>query len=395
MRFLRPFSLLMLLTLFGTLLFASSASAVQLQAGEEIFFDEYVTEDVYLAGGTVTIQQDIDGDLIVAGGEVTVNGVIGGDLFVVGGSVLVNEVVKDDLRVAGGSVTLSSTVDGDVVIIGGSADLAQGSMVHGDVITLAGRTNLYGTVNKSVQGILGRLVIGGEVNGDVNVRVTEALVLLNSGHVVGNVKYFAPEKIENHDGVIDGEVSFNEILSSAEKVREGVMSIFNRGYLLGKLWGYLAMMLVGLLLIAFLPNLLHRSSDHMKKEGLKCFGVGFLVFILGGMASLIAVFTVIGVQLAFIMMALLFILGELGRIAAGYCIGSLIIHDTFKKGTSKKKVFWVHFGVLALGLLIIKLISLIPVVGWIVGFILFVMGAGALVLVQRTTYRHLVKEKMV
>ncbi len=393
--FLRKCTALLTLALLGSTLFGSTASALILRAEDEVFLDEYVTEDVYVAGGVITVQQDVEGDLLIAGGEVTVNGIIGGDLVVFGGNVLVNEVVKDDLRVVAGAIALNSQVEGDLVVIGGSADLNQDSVVQGDVISISGKTNLFGTVNKSVKGILGRLVIGGTVNGDVNVRVTEALVLLNSGHVVGNVQYFAPEKIEDHGGTIDGEISFNEILSSAEQVKEGIQGLFNRGYLLGKFWSYLSMMLIGLLLVGFFPNFLRRSADRMKNGFFKSLGVGFLVFVLGGVASLIAVFTVVGVQLAFIMMALLFVLGEIGRIAAGYWIGSLLIHDTLKKGDSKKKVFWVNFGVLALGVFILKVVSFIPVVGWIANFVMFVTGAGALVLVQRTTYRHLAKEKMV
>ncbi len=385
------FTALFSLVLFGSMLFAITANALILQSGEELFFDEYVTEDVYIAGGNVTVQQDIEGDLFVAGGDITINGIINGDLFVAGGNVLVNEEVKDDVRMVGGALSLNRSVGGDVILIGGSADVGQDVVIEGDLVALSGKANLYGTVNKSVRGILGRLILGGTVNGDVDVRVTEKLVLLNTGHVVGNVKYFAPEKIEDHSGVIEGEISFNEVLSSSDKVKEGVRGFLSSGSLIGKFWGYLSLLLIGGLFIWLFPNLLHRASTRIKTKGTKSFGVGFLVFILGGTLSVIAAFTVIGVQLAFIIMALLFVLGELGRVSAGYAIGTLIIRDNSKKNTQKKKVFLRHFGVLALGVLILKLISFIPVLGWIAGFVFFITGAGALFLALRTTYKDLIK----
>ena len=156
----RRFSLIAVLLLMGTMFFAAPAQALILQAEDELFFDEYVTEDVYLAGGVVTIQQDIDGDVFVAGGDVTINGVVGGDLFVAGGNVLVNELVRDDVRMIGGSLTLNNEVGGDLIVIGGSADINPESIIQGDVVSISGKTNLYGTVNKSVRGILGRLMLG-------------------------------------------------------------------------------------------------------------------------------------------------------------------------------------------------------------------------------------------
>jgi hypothetical protein len=394
-RFFKSFATISLVSIL-TLLPLATASAAILLAEDEVFFNEYVTEDVYIAGGNVTIQQDIDGDVFIAGGDITINSIITGDLFVAGGNVLVNGEVRDDVRMMGGAMTINSNVDGDLIIIGGSVDVNEDTTVGGDVIAISGKLNLYGTVNKSVQGILGRLVLAGKVNGNVDVRVTEKLVLLNSAIVEGDITYFSPEKIEDHGGTINGEVSFNAIVSNTERVKEGIASFFNEGYLIGKLWSFLSLLLIGSLMIAFLPNLLHRSSDRIKKEGLKCFGVGFLVFILGGTASAIAMFTVIGVQLAFIVMAMLFIFGEIGRVATGYWIGSLIIRDTSKKRKeAKRKTFTRHFLVLSVGLFLMKLITAIPVLGWVAGFVFFLVGVGALVMVERTTYHHLIKEKMV
>ena len=391
----KKLSILFASLLIGSLLFSGVANALILQADDEIFFNEFATEDVYLAGGNITIQQDIEGDLVIAGGNVTLNSVVNGDLWIAGGNVIVNSGVRDDLRMIGGALSLNDNVDGDVVLVGGNADINKEVVIAGDLVVVAGAVNLYGTVNRSVKGILGRIVIGGDVNGDVDVRVTEKLVLLNSGYVAGNVTYFAPEKIEDHGGIIDGEISFNEVLSGTEKVKEGVQKIFNRGYFMGKLWSYLSLFLIGFFMILLFPHLLHRSSEQLKQQTFKSFGTGFLIFVLAGVASLISVFTIIGVQLAFIVMSLLFVLGELGRVATAYWLGTYVIrHDDPKKGTSKRKVLGVHLAVLAVGLLIVKLIGMIPFVGWIAGFFFFLVGAGALFTVQRATYRQLVKDKV-
>ncbi len=383
------------LTLLGSLLFAGFAQALVLKAEDEVFFNEYVTQDVYLAGGTVTVQQDIEGDLYVGGGNITLNGVVSGDVVVAGGNVVLNGTVKDDVRVVSGSLSLNGNVLGDLMVVGGNVDVQKDVVVEGDMVVVAGAANLYGTVNRSVQGVLGRLVIAGTVNGNVDVRVTEKLVLLNEAHVAGNVTYFAPERIEDHGGKIDGEISYNEILSSTERVKEGFQKFFNRSYFATKLWSYLSLLLIGAFFLYFLPYLPHRASEKMKTEGLKCFGMGLMIFVLGGVMAGVVALTVIGIQLAFMMTAALFILGEIGRVMAAYWLGNLVIrHDSLKKGAPRGKLYWLHLGVLGVGLLIVKVAGLIPVIGWIAAFVFLMMGVGGLFLVQRSNYQHLVKEKM-
>lgn len=381
----------------GVFALALPAQALILTSEEELVFNEYVTEDVYLAGGNVTIQQDIDGDLFVAGGEVTVNGLVSGDVVVVGGTVLINGSVSDDLRMMGGSLSVNGSIGGDLIAIGGDVDLHPNSVVEGDLLLLGGSVNLYGTVNRSVQGIVGRLTLGGPVQGNVDVRVTEKLVLLRDAQIAGDFTYFAPQKLEDHGGTIQGEILFNEIVSSSDRVKEGLRELFNRGQLVGALWSFLSLWLIGGVLVMFTPYLLQRTNDRLHEAGLASFGVGFLVFVLGGFGFAILLFTVIGVQLAFIGLALLFVLGELGRVVAAFWLGRLVLRGTKESKRSHVKVLSKKhiFGVFTLGLILFKIIGLLPYVGWIAGFVFFLMGAGALVLVQRDNTRRLSKEHLI
>ena len=393
--FLKRFSLRAASLTLGLLLLIPSTSAILLHADDEIVLDEYLTEDVYLAGGNVTINQDIEGDLTIAGANVTVNGIIRGDLNVAGGNVIVNGEIIDDLRMVGGALSLNSNVGGDLVILGGDVDINKDVVVNGDLSTLAGVINLYGTVNRSVSGVLGRLVIGGRVNGNVDVRITEDIVVLRDGVIAGNLTYFAPNQVADQGGIIEGERTFNEIVSSSEKVKEELRSFINRGSIMGKFWSLISLLLIGFFMMMLFPNFFHHTSAKLTQSPFHSLGMGFLVFVLGGMASVIAAFTVVGLQLSFILMALLFILGELGRIATAYWIGNLIIKkDQPKKGDSKLRAFARHFGVLTLGLVIVKAIALIPFIGWIAGFFFLLMGSGAFFLNARHVYGRMVKEKL-
>lgn len=390
----RRFSILSLLIL-GCIGFSGSAQALILRSENELIFDEYVTEDVYLAGDNVTIQQDIEGDLFVASGTVTVNGTISGDIMAAGGTILVNGEVKDDIRLLGGSLEVNGVVGGDLLAIGGDLTLHQDASVEGDVVLLGGSANLYGTINNSVNGIIGRLILGGQVNGNVDVRVTEKLILLKDAIVAGDLTYFAPQKIEDHGGTIGGETSYNEIISNTDRLKEQVRDFFNRAQFYGTLLSYLSLLLIGGLLLVVFSNLFHRTSEQIQSSPLKCFGIGFLVFLVGGFASILSLFTVVGISLSFMAVAILFVLGEVGRIATGYWLGSLLVRGELKRNASSRRVFWRRFGTLALGLLLLKLLVMIPYFGWALGFVFFLTGAGAIFLVQRSNFHHLRKERLI
>src|SRR2546422_4194849 len=57
------------------------------RAGENIVFSQAIQDDLYIAGGTVTVTGTVDGDVTAAGGTVTVIGRGSGALLVAGGTV--------------------------------------------------------------------------------------------------------------------------------------------------------------------------------------------------------------------------------------------------------------------------------------------------------------------
>jgi cytoskeletal protein CcmA (bactofilin family) len=373
----------------GAFLVAMPVQALILNSEENLVFNDYVTEDVYLAGGTVTLEQDIEGDLVVAGGDVTLNGKVSGDVWIAGGTVRLNAEVGDDVRLVGGSLLLNAAVKGDLIALGGSVDQHPTASVEGDVVLLAWNANLYGTVNRSLQGIANRLMLGGAVHGNVDVRVTEQLVLLKGSTIDGNLIYFSPQAFEDHGGAIGGTTSFNSIESHSDRIEEGLRKWLNRGALMGAFLSFLSLLLIGGLMVALFPNLLHRTSESIHCEPLKNFGMGFLVFVLGGFAAALLLFTFVGVPLAFMGLAFLFIVGELGRVVLAYGLIARFIKSP-RRGAPGR-----DFVILALGLLVFKLLTFIPYVGWPLGFVFLLIGTGALVRIQRMNFQQLRKEKLV
>lgn len=396
MRPFRSLSLLFSSALLAMLpLMGASAQAFIFKGGETVMFNTYVTEDVYLGGETITIQKDVEGDLWVAGGDVTVNGAVSGDVLIFGGNVLMNGAVKDDVRVAGGTLTLNGNVDGDLVVVSGTVDVAATSTIQGDAMFLTGVGNFYGTLNKSLTGYLGRLVIGGKVNGNVNVHASEELVLLESGVVSGNLIYFAPQKMTEFGGTVAGEITYNEIQAGSDKFKENLLQIVNRGSFAAVMASYFSLLLIGILALMFMPRYWDRMNETLKKNAFKSMGVGFFGLILMVVIMGLSAATVIGAPFSLILLALMFLLIEFGRIAAGYFMGGLLLKHPEKRGFLKHRPKGRAYLQLAAGLLLIKLFMFIPYVGWVLRLALFFAGVGALILTQRETHQRLAKERLV
>lgn len=82
-----------------------------------------------------------DGQIIFGSNYTVKSGeTLGGDLVVFGGSVMVEDggIVKGDLVLFGGSITIAGTVTGDLVLIGGSGILKSTAVVEGDMDTVGG-----------------------------------------------------------------------------------------------------------------------------------------------------------------------------------------------------------------------------------------------------------------
>ncbi len=126
----------LLALLIATLLSVAVVTPAFAQGGDEgrvIFGQDY----------TVESGQELEGDLVIFGGDLTVeaDGRIDGDAVVFGGDVLVDEGgrVRGDLAAIGGRVTVAGEVDSDVVSVGGNIYLKPTARIGNDAVAVFGQ----------------------------------------------------------------------------------------------------------------------------------------------------------------------------------------------------------------------------------------------------------------
>jgi hypothetical protein len=107
-------------------------------------------------------------------------------------------------------------------------------------------------------------------------------------------------------------------------------------------------------------------------------GWGALIVFVAPIAAVAVCFTIIGIPLGLIALALYGIALYLAQIPVGLFIGRWII-SRFRVVESKA----IMVGALAIGLAILKLLSLIPYFGVVVGVAVVIFGLGAIVAAKR------------
>ncbi|TMF59748.1 MAG: DUF342 domain-containing protein [Chloroflexi bacterium] len=85
------------------------ASAADLRQGPSVTISrgQTINDDIYAAGGTISIDGNVNGSVIAAGGTITVSGTVSRDVMVAGGTINVTGKVGGSIRAAGGNLTIN------------------------------------------------------------------------------------------------------------------------------------------------------------------------------------------------------------------------------------------------------------------------------------------------
>ncbi len=388
------------MSVIGLSLFAKAA---EVEINNTVMLNEAIDDDLYVLGGTVGVIADVNGDVIVLGGEVEIEGNVEGDLFVGGGNVTVNGDVADDIRAIGGSMLVNGNVGDDLIIAGGTVSFASNSVVEGDIYGLAGNANLRGTVSGNVTVIASIVSFSGEILGDAKFTAQDSLSIYEGSQIHGDLTYRFKKEVDVPSGVVLGEVSFNEVpeIIEEEEEEEEVVEevapveapsgiVITRGTVLMRIWSYVSLIVIGLVFLLLVPYSCREVSGLVKQHYGKTLFYG-LMFIAGMPAvAIMLMFTVVGFKLAVLMLLVLAFAWPIAKIFASYFIGSLILrHKT------KTTHFWKEFGRLALGLLILLVVSAIPYVGTLVYWIAIFIGLGGVVMYGLRILKDLKRKKAV
>lgn len=353
---------------FGVLV-PLSAEALVFRGGDQtsVPASESISEDLYAAGGVVTIAGPLSGDFLGVGGTVLVNSSVSGDLFSAGGTITVIGNVGDDVRVSGGTIVINGNVGGDVVAMGGQVSL-NSAEIKGDVVVFGGVININAPVKGDLRVRGGQVTINAPVSGSVDIKA-EKVSLGSSALLSGAFTYSAKEEAKVTEGAkVLGETKYTKL---EKGINKKALAAFFSILLLIK---FFALLVSALVIGLFFKRYMVKITDDITASPLLEFGRGAVTMITLPIGSIILLATIVGIPFGIIGLLSFPMLIIFGCLVTPIILGSII-----QKKISKSFTHEVTWKSILYGVLIFFLIALIPFIGQLAVIIAVLMTIGAIV----------------
>lgn len=366
-------------------LLASSAlpvAAITPRGGETYLLpqQEVVNDDLYVGGSTLSLNGTVNGDALAGGGTIIVNGTVKQDFMAAGGNITVAGDVGDDVRMVGGNLTILKNVKGDVVMGGGNILIGKDAVINGDLVVGAGSLVIEGTVKGNVRIGGGQVVLNGKVDGFIEVDA-EDLRLGANARLAKGLKYTSPKTATLDEGSqVVGGVAYVK----AEN-RRGVSKLDRSGRpenMLGALLGFVALvflvkmfalMIAAVIFTQCFKTYSSKLVDHVMNKPGKALGMGAITLFMVPIAMIVLALTVLGAPLACLLGFGYGFLLMMAKVYAGVVFGAWL----WKLG-SKGKTRHTDWKAAVVGVFLLSFICLIPIIGWIIGALVFLGTLGGL-----------------
>ncbi|MEK7600707.1 MAG: hypothetical protein AAB463_01970 [Patescibacteria group bacterium] len=335
------------------------AMAAVVGAGESYVLapTDPINEDVYGAGGTVSVSARINGDIAVAGGTVSISGDVRDDILAAGGTLTIAGTVGDDVRVAGGTTVVTGIIKGDLVAVGGQVHITRDATISGSVLAGGGSVTIDGHVLGGLRMTGGSLVINGIIDGPVFAKSDRFTV--GAGAVLGQrIEYRGPRPAEvDPSARLAQDVIYTRSAAALPDERT-VMA------LVGALFGALIALKVLMVLVAtyalvyafprLTHDVLHATFAHVGWSILR--GIGAIILI--PLGAIVCAVILVGLPISFIIVLVYALFWALTVLLAPVAWGSVAMHLVRKEPLGA--VAWYTIPV---GLLVVGVIGFVPVLG--------------------------------
>jgi hypothetical protein len=254
-----------------------------------------------------------------------------GNLAVIGGTATLDagSIMTGDVFLTGGTITISGTVNGDLIAIGGAVNIEDTAVVDGN-ISLVGATLKKSPI--------------AEINGEITEQSPK----------------FLDFNLDTPNGI---QIPFIPKQTPLTKMLQASLQA-------------LAMAALAVVIGLLFPQQIKRISTTFTTEPLVTGGVGLLSVVIASILLVLFTITLILIPVTVLSLILLGVAVLFGWIAIGCEIGQRLAG--LFKATWHASIA-AGIGVLLLGL-VTGFATLIPCVGWLVGFVVAIVGLGAVVI---------------
>lgn len=247
--------------------------------------------------------------------------------------------------------------DGDaIVVVSGDVTVPRDQTVDG-VFIVSGDLTLLGHVDGDVVLVSGDALVSGRIDGSL-VTIGGQAHLLPRAFVKGNVHYGDEPPVVAGAAIVRGDVSKENGFDSVDFLP--FISVFLFWLAVG-----ISMAILGVLLLLIAPRAAEAIAARSRERIGPVIGIGFAVAIALPVAAAIAAITLVGLPLAFLVLLALLPLAALAYVASAYALGRRLVKEP-------KGRIWAFLA----GLAVLRVLALVPVLGFIVGLAAAIFGLG-------------------
>ncbi len=267
------------------------------------------------------------------------------------------------------------TVQGDLAVMGGKVELQEGGRVNGDTVVIGGTAVIDGEVD-------GHLVVLG---GTLDLR-SHALIRQNLFTFASSVSRDAGATVQGEtiEGFRGRSFELPEIRTwpTTQPWQWDEHPFVN---LLGRFMRFMlnlvALVVLGVLLVLFLPRQTAVVSQAVTEAGWTSFAVGLLTFLVSLALVPLLVIICVGIPVAILLIIALVAAAVFGWIAIGILVGHRILAALHVSPQQPVLEIFV-------GIVVLTLLAEVPCVGWLLGAIAGAVGLGAVVLTRFGTVHY-------
>ncbi len=326
---------------------------------------------LYKAGRTVNITGVINGDIFCAAQTVTIDATVNGDVICAGQTITINGTVNGNIRLVGQTLNVGAQTSRSVSLAGQDLTLSSNATVGTDV-SLAGQTaHINGRTDRDITGAVNDMFVAGTVGRNVTAR-TNKLVLQSSANIRGNLSYISPTQLQRDGGAkVAGTIVFHKSVGAAHHhaAWQGV-------WLAWHLYWLAAILVFSMIIVALFPQLTQRWNKVARGQTWQAVLVGLIAMLVVPLVMVTLLLSIIGAPLALFLLLLWLLIVALSLPLAAYYTGSLLL-----KNEKRTPI------IMLLGAVVLGLISMIPVLGWLVIIVAYALGIGTLLINLRRSYQ--------
>jgi anti-sigma factor RsiW len=350
----------MLLMLGG----ARATAAAQLVKGNpdyDLGQEQTVNDDLFLTADFAHIDGTVNGDVFAFVQDMTITGHVTGDVIVVGRNLRISGVVDGNVRSYGQFLVITGSVGKNMMAAGEEFELDPNAKIGGTA-TIGGKDAVIGgDVGRTIMVGTDRTTINGSVGGGAMLS-GNVLIIGSRARIGGPVHFRGKEEPRVEEGAqLASPVTFEKHTRTPDyqKPRYYVHQALS--------WG--AAFVFGLLLVLVMPGFFSTVEEEIRNWRSL---LGLLILVCVPLTAILLCITLVGIPIGIAVLLLWLICLYATQVFVGAAIGRILL--------GHGEGFGPVLGRMALGLLILRVVWMVPILGGWVHFLVVIWGLGAVTL---------------